>query len=110
MTHHTNLGFPEYYVDVSDVARLHAIALLAEPVKSQRIWGSAAPVNLTDFLNVLRELRPDNKLIPAENPVDEGRDVTQLTPAVKAKELLQKYFGRDWVSLKDSVAAGIRDL
>ncbi|OHE94957.1 NAD dependent epimerase/dehydratase [Colletotrichum orchidophilum] len=107
----TLFGFmPQWYVDVVDVARLHAIALLAEPVKSQRIWASAHPVNASDFIDVVRELRPDNKLIP-EKPVDEGRDLSELPPAAKAEKLLQEYFGQDgWTPLKESVAAGIRDL
>ncbi|KAK2013439.1 NAD dependent epimerase/dehydratase [Colletotrichum eremochloae] len=100
---------PQLTVDVADVARLHAIALLAEPVKSQRIWGSANRVTTSDFIDVFRELRPDNKLIP-EKPADVGRDLTELPPAAKAEALLQKYFGRGWTPFKESVEAGIRDL
>ncbi|OHW98953.1 NAD-dependent epimerase dehydratase [Colletotrichum incanum] len=105
-----HLFMPQFYVDVVDVARLHAIALLAEPVKSQRIWASAEPVNTSDFIDVVHELRPDNKLIP-EKPADEGRDLTELPPAAKAEALLQKYFGqKGWTPFKKSVEAGIRDL
>lgn len=101
---------PQLSVDVADVARLHAIALLAEPVKSQRIWGSANRVTTSDFIDALRELRPDNKLIP-EKPADVGRDLTELPPAAKAEALLQKYFGqKGWTPFKESLEAGIRDL
>ncbi|GKT49720.1 aldehyde reductase 2 [Colletotrichum spaethianum] len=100
---------PQYYVDVVDVARLHAIALLAEPVKSQRIWGSAEQVTTGDFIDIVRELRPDNKLIP-EKPESEGKDLSEVPPAAKAGALLQKYFGQGWTPLKESLEAGIRDL
>ncbi|KAJ0159398.1 G-patch domain-containing protein [Colletotrichum tanaceti] len=100
---------PQRYVDVVDVARLHAIALLAEPVKSQRIWASAPSVTMSDFIDLYHELRPDNKLIPAK-PANEGRDLTEVPPAAKAEGLLQKYFGRKgWTPLRESVEAGIRD-
>ncbi|KXH48466.1 NAD dependent epimerase/dehydratase [Colletotrichum simmondsii] len=104
-----NAFMPQWYVDVVDVARLHAIALLAETVKSQRIWASAHPVNASDFIDAFRELRPDNKLIP-EKQADEGRDISELPPAAKAEKLLQEYFGQGWTPLKESLAAGIRDL
>ncbi|KAK2058429.1 NAD dependent epimerase/dehydratase [Colletotrichum caudatum] len=101
---------PQLIVDVVDVARLHAIALLAEPIKSQRIWGSSKPYTTSDFIDVLRELRPDNKLIPEQVP-DAGRDLTELPPVAKAEALLQKYFGREgWTPLKESLEVGIRDL
>ncbi|KAF9874611.1 NAD dependent epimerase/dehydratase [Colletotrichum karsti] len=101
---------PQCYVDVGDVARLHAIAMLAEPVKSKRIWGSAKPVNFSDFVDVLHELRPDNKLI-AEKPENEGRDLSELPPAVEAEKLLQKYFGqKGWTPFKESIEAGIRGM
>ncbi|KAK2001702.1 NAD dependent epimerase/dehydratase [Colletotrichum falcatum] len=101
---------PQLTVDVVDVARLHAIALLAEPVKSQRIWASANAVTTSDFIDALRELRPDNKLIP-EKPADVGRDLTELPPKAKAEALLQKYLGRQgWTPFRESLEAGIRDL
>ncbi|KAK1974670.1 NAD dependent epimerase/dehydratase [Colletotrichum cereale] len=101
---------PQRFVDVGDVARLHAIALLAEPVKSQRIWGSAKAYTTSDFIDVFHELRPDNKLIP-EKPADEGQDLTELPPAAKAEALLQKYFGqKSWTPFKESVEAGIHGL
>lgn len=100
----------EPFVDVGDVARLHAVALLAEPVKSKRIFGAASAVNVSDFIDVLRELRPDNKLIP-EKKAGDGRDLSEVSPAAEAEKLLQTYFGQEgWTPFKESVAAGIQGL
>ncbi|KAF6837192.1 NAD dependent epimerase/dehydratase [Colletotrichum plurivorum] len=101
---------PQPYVDVGDVARLHAVALLAEPVKSKRIFAAARAVNVSDFIDVLRELRPENKLIPEKKP-DDGRDLSEVPPAGEAEKMLQTYFGQQgWTPFKESVAAGIQGL
>ncbi|KAF4880722.1 Aldehyde reductase 2 [Colletotrichum siamense] len=100
---------PQPYVDAGDVARLHIVALLAESVKSKRIFAAARPVNVSDFIDVLRELRPDNKLIP-EKDANDGHDLTQVLPLAEAERLLQTYFGqKGWTPLKESVEAGIRN-
>ncbi|KAF0324080.1 aldehyde reductase ii [Colletotrichum asianum] len=100
---------PQPYVDVGDVARLHIVALLAESVKSKRIFAAARPVNVSDFIDVLRELRPDNELIP-EKDANDGHDLTQVLPLAEAEKLLQTYFGqKGWTSLKESIEAGIRN-
>ncbi|KAI8268747.1 hypothetical protein K4K56_004191 [Colletotrichum sp. SAR 10_98] len=100
---------PQPYVDAGDVARLHIVALLAESVKSKRIFAAARPVNVSDFIDVLRELRPDNKLIP-EKDANDGHDLTQVLPLAEAEKLLQTYFGqKGWTPLKESVEAGIRN-
>ncbi|KAH9234094.1 hypothetical protein K456DRAFT_1724924 [Colletotrichum gloeosporioides 23] len=100
---------PQPYVDAGDVARLHIVGLLAESVKSKRIFAAARPVNVSDFIDVLRELRPDNKLIP-EKDANDGHDLTQVLPLAEAEKLLQTYFGqKGWTPLKESVEAGIRN-
>lgn len=102
-------NFSEYFVDVVDVARLHAIALLAPNVKSERIFAFAGPLNLTEVLSTLRELRPDHKL--PDPPADEGQDFTEIVPAARAEKLLQDFFGqKGWTPYKQSIAAGIRGL
>ncbi|KAE9579761.1 Aldehyde reductase 2 [Colletotrichum fructicola] len=100
---------PQPYVDAGDVARLHIVALLAESVKSKRIFAAARPVNVSDFIDVLRELRPDNKLIP-EKDANDGHDLTLVLPLAEAEKLLQTYFGqKGWTPLKESIEAGIRN-
>lgn len=99
----------EYYVDVVDDARLHAIALLAPDVKSQRIFAFAGPLNITDIISTLREIRPDYKF--DDPPADEGQDLTEVVLAGKAERLLQEFFGqKGWTPYKQSIADGIRDL
>jgi hypothetical protein len=99
----------EYYVDVVDTARLHAIALLAPSVRSQRIFAFAGPLNITDVISTLRVLRPDCKF--DDPPTDEGQDFTEVAPAGKAERLLQEFFGRKgWTPYQQSIADGIRDL
>ncbi|KAK0757255.1 hypothetical protein N5P37_009971 [Trichoderma harzianum] len=100
---------PQYFVDVRDTARLHVAALLDPKIKEERIFAFAQEYNWTDVLNILRKLRP-NRQFPL-NPENEGRDYTQVAPRDKAKKILQDFFGQpDWVSLEESLAAGIEDL
>lgn len=92
------------------MARLHLIALLGEKVKAQRIFAFAASKNWTDYIQVLRKLRPHNKLIP-DAPANEGHDEAVIHPAHKAEALLREFFGRDgWTSFEESLTAGIQGL
>ncbi|KKP00634.1 NAD dependent epimerase/dehydratase [Trichoderma harzianum] len=104
-----NAYYHLYFVDVRDTARLHVAALLDPKIKEERIFAFAQEYNWTDVLNILRKLRP-NRQFPL-NPENEGRDYTQVAPRDKAKKILQDFFGQpDWVSLEESLAAGIEDL
>ncbi|KAI2709124.1 hypothetical protein CBS147332_6183 [Penicillium roqueforti] len=67
---------PQYFCDVIDIARLHVAALLDPNTVSRRLFGFAAPINLTDIISVVRKLQPNNTLIP-EPPVNEGRDLSE---------------------------------
>lgn len=82
----------EYYVDVTDTARLYAIALLVPNVRLQRIFVFAGPLNMTDIISTLRELRPDYNF---DDPkLNKGRDLTDVTLAAKAEKLLEEFFGQ----------------
>ena len=101
------LDLAEYYVNVTDVARLHAIALLAPNVKEERIYAFAGRITLTKVIKILRELRPDNQQIP-DPPPDEGQDLSEIVLAPKAEKMLRAYFDQiGWISLKESIATGI---
>lgn len=98
----------DYVVDVVDVARLHAVALLNPNVTSQRLFGHASPLNLTEIITTLRRLRPDNDQIP-DAPEDDWHDQSIILPAKRAEKLLQEFCGKEgWTSAEDSIAEGIR--
>ncbi|OQE06429.1 hypothetical protein PENVUL_c018G03905 [Penicillium vulpinum] len=98
---------PQYFCDVIDIARLHAAALLDPNTVSRRLFGFAAPINLTDMILAVQKLQPDNILIP-EPPVDEGRDLSEVIPAKEAERLLREFCGREgWTSLEEIIAQGI---
>lgn len=98
---------PQYFCDVIDIARLHVAALLDPNTISRRLFGFAAPVNLTDMISVVRKLRPNNTLIP-EPPVDDGHDLSEVIPAKEAERLLREFCGREgWTSLEESIAQGL---
>ncbi|KAL5336900.1 putative aldehyde reductase [Aspergillus crustosus] len=101
---------PQWFVNVEDTARLHVIALLHPTVKNERIFAFAAPFNWIDIIQILRKLRPKNKLIP-EPPEIEGRDLGEIVRAPRAEGLLREFFGQNgWRGLEESIAEGIVDL
>lgn len=98
----------EYFVDVKDLARLHAIALLDPSVKSERIFGLAAPLIWKEVIDHLRELRPaaSDKLV--KNPPGAREGYVDIVAPTRSKELLNSFFGQaDWTTLKESLYAGI---
>ncbi|KAL4737686.1 hypothetical protein BDV11DRAFT_171763 [Aspergillus similis] len=98
---------PQWFVDVEDTARLHVVALLSPSVVGKRIFAFAQAFNWTDILTTLRELRPDNTLLPPY-PENEGRDLSQIEGAPEAEAMMNEFFGtKGWVSLKESLAAGL---
>ena len=98
-------------MDVRDTARLHVAALLDPAVQSERLFAFAGPFNWTDIINILKKFRPENKKIPMA-PEGEGRDLSDVHKASKrAEQLIRSFFGvKGWISLEDSLAAGIVDL
>ncbi|KAM0451770.1 hypothetical protein ACHAO4_005727 [Trichoderma viride] len=100
---------PQNFIDVQDCARLHVAGLLDPSVKDQRIFGLVQEYNWTDVLAIFRRVRPELKL--PEDPVNEGRDLTEVVPRDKAEKLLKDFFGQPgWTSLEDSLKAGVADL
>ncbi|KAJ5676317.1 hypothetical protein N7536_012489 [Penicillium majusculum] len=98
---------PQYFCDVIDIARLHVAGLLDPKTVSRRLFGFAAPVNLTDMISVVRKLRPNNTLIP-EPPANDGHDLSEVIPAKEAERVLREFCGREgWTSLEESIAQGL---
>jgi hypothetical protein len=81
-------------------------ALLDPSVNNERLYAFAGEFNWTDIINILKQLRPDNKNIPAP-PENEGRDLSDVKNQ-RAKEIMEKFFGvKGWVSLEESIKNGI---
>lgn len=67
-------------------------------------------MNWTDTIAILRELRPENKMIP-NPPENELRDRTEVFPRTRSQILLRGFFGQpDFTPIKESLANGIDDL
>lgn len=100
----------EHYIDVRDLARIHAIALLDPNVQSERLFGMAHPFTWKTIISILRDLRPSNeKLI--DSPEDELEDLSNILPSNRAKNLLRSFFGQpDWTELREALDAGITSL
>ncbi|CAI7568025.1 unnamed protein product [Penicillium manginii] len=96
--------FPEqWYVDVEDTARLCVLGLLDPIVKSERIFAFGEQTKWTNTVKMLRELRPENTLIP-NAPEHEIRDRTNVIPRARARDLLEAFYGQsDFTSVKDSL-------
>ncbi|KAL4883014.1 hypothetical protein BJY04DRAFT_226806 [Aspergillus karnatakaensis] len=98
---------PQWFVDVEDSARLHVVALLSPSAVGKRIFAFAQPFNWTDVLTILRELRPDNTLLPP-CPENEGRDLSEIEDAPEAESMMKEFFGtKGWVGLKESLEAAL---
>lgn len=100
----------EWFVNVRDCARLHVAALLDENVNHQRLFAFSEPVNWTDAVTILRDIRPNNKKIP-DPPENEGKDLSEIVPRGKAEDLLKSFYGiSGWTNLRESISAGVADL
>ncbi|KAF7624836.1 cinnamoyl-CoA reductase [Aspergillus flavus] len=106
----TAFGFPGQFVDVADLARVHVVGLLHPEVKSERLFAFASTFTWKEFVGILRKLRPGHTGIPGP-PENELRDLSEIVPARRAKNLLQALFGGSgWVGLEESIRAGIDSL
>ncbi|PIG86236.1 cinnamoyl-CoA reductase [Aspergillus arachidicola] len=106
----TAFGFPGQFVDVADLARVHVVGLLHPEAKSERLFAFASTFTWNEFVGILRKLRPGNIEIPSP-PENELRDLSDIVPARRAKDLLQAVFGGSgWVGLEESIRAGVDSL
>ncbi|KAE8336575.1 hypothetical protein BDV24DRAFT_155079 [Aspergillus arachidicola] len=98
------------FVDVADLARVHVVGLLHPEAKSERLFAFASTFTWNEFVGILRKLRPGNIEIPSP-PENELRDLSDIVPARRAKDLLQAVFGGSgWVGLEESIRAGVDSL
>lgn len=105
--------FPQqYYINVTDNARLHLIpALLDRDVQNERIFAFADQFNWTDLVDAIVKARPAAKEKLAKfRDENEERDLSKVPNELGAK-LLTKWFGQDgYTSLEESVAQNLAHL
>jgi nucleoside-diphosphate-sugar epimerase len=92
----------DYFVDVSDDAKLHIAALLNPDVKGERLFGYAEPFNYNDLVKTLRKLHPDHKFPDEIDGI--GRDMSTV-PNGRAEELLKPFGLEGWTRLEASLKA-----
>ncbi|KAI2620440.1 aldehyde reductase [Hypoxylon sp. NC1633] len=101
-------GLPaQYFVDVQDNALLHVAAAIHPGVKSERVFAFAEAVNGDGILAILRRLHPD-RTFPAD--FQSEKDLSDIIPRKRAKELLQDMGKDGWTSLEESVKRNTEDI
>lgn len=91
---------PQYYINVQDNARVHVAALISPDVNGERLFTFAHPYNWNSLLAIFRELWPEHKFV--DDFPDLGEDLSRVANG-RAEELLKRFGGNGWTSLKDSV-------
>jgi hypothetical protein len=88
---------------------LHVAALIDADIKNERVFAYAEPFNWNDVLAAMRKARPDAKI--PEDLKDNSKDLSEVLPVARAKEILKKNFGQDsFIGLEESVKANIENL
>jgi nucleoside-diphosphate-sugar epimerase len=90
---------PQYFINVSDDAKLHVAALIDPACNGERIFGFTAPQSYNHLLAVFRKLEPGRDF---GVDADIGEDVTEV-PNKEAEELLRKHYGHGFVGLEETV-------
>lgn len=90
------------FVDIRDTAVLHVAALLAPDVVSERLWAYGHSVHINDVLRYWREAFPEKQdIIPQD--MDYQYVPLQFPDQSRSEELLQRFAGRKWLDVKDTV-------
>ncbi|OKL60081.1 hypothetical protein UA08_04943 [Talaromyces atroroseus] len=98
---------PQWHINVQDVARIHAVALLEPNVKSERLFAFAAPFTWTGVIEIFQKLRPSIKTL-VNPPENELPDLSDIVPSKRAESLLRSFFGQSgWIGLEQSLRDGI---
>jgi len=92
---------PQWYINVSDDAKLHVAALIDPSCNGQRIFGFAGTYNGNTLLAELRKLEPSKTFI--EN---RRQDLSEISND-DAEALLKKHYGHGWTSLEETVKQNI---
>lgn len=90
---------PQYFVNVSDNAKLHVAALVDPACNGDRIFAFTAPYTYNDILSVFRKLEPGRDF---GEDVEQGRDLS-VVPNKEAEELLRKHYGHGFVGFEETL-------
>jgi nucleoside-diphosphate-sugar epimerase len=90
---------PQYFINVTDDAKLHIAALIDPACNGERIFGFTAPQSYNHLLAVFRKLEPGKDF---GQDADIGEDITQV-PNEEAEELLRKHYGHGFVGLEETI-------
>lgn len=90
---------PQYFVNISDCAKLHVAALIDPACNGERIFAFTAPQGYNHLLAVFRKLEPGKDF---GEDVDIGEDLTQV-PNKEAEELLRKHYGHGFVNYEETI-------
>lgn len=90
---------PQYFINVSDDAKLHVAALIDPACNGERIFGFTAPQSYNHLLAVFRRLEPGKDF---GQDASIGEDLTQV-PNKEAEDLLRKHYGHGFVGLEETV-------
>jgi nucleoside-diphosphate-sugar epimerase len=97
---------PQWFVDVTDNAKLHVAALIDPACDGQRIFAFAQPYNWNDILAIFRMLKPNGSFLEDRA---QGRNLSEV-PNSDAEKLLEKHYSHGWTSLEDSIRQNIGPL
>lgn len=90
---------PQYFVNVSDDAKLHVAALVDPACNGDRIFAFAEPYSYNELLATFRKLEPGRDF---GEDIETGKDLSQV-PNQEAEELLRKHYGHGWVGLEETI-------
>ncbi|KAK3058389.1 hypothetical protein LTS18_011402, partial [Coniosporium uncinatum] len=97
---------PQYYINVTDDARLHVAAAVLEPIEGERVFAFAEPYNWNDIMDAIKKAKPDFKV----QHIPQDKDLSKVDTKL-AVELLKKWWGQDgFTSLEEGVRQNLEDL
>lgn len=102
------LNPPCWAVDVRDTAIIHVAALLANDVNGKRLWAAGhQDIHVNDILAIWRKRFPTREIVPDfDFPKASRQDLDRTLETT----LLQRYAGRDWYSLEETVVDNVKAL
>lgn len=90
---------PQWYINTSDDAKLHVIALTDPACNGERLFGFAGTYTYNEILDIFRKIDPSKDF---GEGVDLGKDLSEV-PNKAAEDLLKKHYGHGWTDLEESI-------